>query len=102
MVFPYSYPTASLVNQPCFLWGGGGGGGHTCTLAGRNLDSDNNQLTVCEECALYVQNLCNNKHAFYMLQILPTEVEIELRKGELIMNRDQLDHKLNQWPPRVF
>ena len=40
--------------------------------------------------SLYVQNFgIQNKLALYVLQVLPSEVETEVSKGELIMNRQQ-------------
>ena len=41
-------------------------------------------------CSLYVQNFgIRNKLTLYVLQVFPSEVETEVRKGELTMNRQQ-------------
>ena len=98
-----TYPMSafsSLVNQPYFLGGGENTSGHTCTtsLAGRNFGYVIIQITLTAKTNFrYVKNALTlrsnfgiqNKLALYVLQVLPSEVETEVRKGELIMNRQQ-------------
>ena len=94
---------ASLVNQPYSLGGGENTSGHTCTtlLAGKNFCYVIIQITLTAKTNFrYVKNVFTLRSKLrhteqtclvseYAVQVLPTEVETEVHKGGLIINRQQ-------------
>ena len=88
-----------LVNQLYFLWGGENTSGHTYTtlLAGRNYIIIQITLTAKTNFR-YVKNVFTLRSKLQHTEqtclvseyvVLPTDVETEVRKGWLIMNRQQ-------------